>query len=133
MTLSSLILGLVSMSITQYLRIDKNNTLSIFMLSGSIQFSIPFSFKNKSYIYQTNAFIQYKCNVKILIQIHFSISIISLFSVCDSTYDYRIQHPRQIQLLNPVLFVIQWQCDFTFYITVSHMTIEVDIYNRFSC
>ena len=31
-----------SLSITWYLRIDKNNTLSIFMLSGSIQFSIPF-------------------------------------------------------------------------------------------
>ena len=26
------------------LRIDKNNTLSIFMFSGSIQFCIPFSF-----------------------------------------------------------------------------------------
>ena len=33
-----------SLSITRYLRIDKNNTLSIFMLNGSIQFSIPFQF-----------------------------------------------------------------------------------------
>ena len=37
-------LGFASLSITRYLRIDKNNTLSIFMLSGSIQFSIPFQF-----------------------------------------------------------------------------------------
>ena len=37
-------LGSVSLSITRYLRIDKNNTLSIFMLSGSLQFSIPFQF-----------------------------------------------------------------------------------------
>ena len=37
-------LGSASLSITLYLRIDKNNTLSIFMLSGSIQFSIPFQF-----------------------------------------------------------------------------------------
>ena len=37
-------LGSASLSITRYLRIDKNNTLSIFMLSGSIQFSIPFQF-----------------------------------------------------------------------------------------
>ena len=44
MTLSSSILGLASMSITRYLGIDKNNTLNIFMLSGSIQFSIPFPF-----------------------------------------------------------------------------------------
>ena len=35
-------LGSASMSITRYLRIDKNNKLSIFMLSGSIQFSNPF-------------------------------------------------------------------------------------------
>ena len=39
-----LILGLAAMSITRYLRMDKNNTLTIFMLSGSIQFCIPFSF-----------------------------------------------------------------------------------------
>ena len=37
-------LGSASLSITLYLRIDKNNTLSIFMLSGFIQFSIPFQF-----------------------------------------------------------------------------------------
>ena len=37
-------LGSASLSITRYLLIDKNNTLSIFMLSGSIQFSIPFQF-----------------------------------------------------------------------------------------
>ena len=37
-------LGSASLSITRYLRIDKNNTLSIFMFSGSIQFSIPFQF-----------------------------------------------------------------------------------------
>ena len=37
-------LGSASLYITRYLRIDKNNTLSIFMLSGSIQFSIPFQF-----------------------------------------------------------------------------------------
>ena len=35
-------LGFASLSITQYLRIDENNTLSIFMLSGSIQLSITF-------------------------------------------------------------------------------------------
>ena len=35
-------LGSASVSITRYLGIDKNNTLSIFMLSGSIQFSNPF-------------------------------------------------------------------------------------------
>ena len=29
---------------TQYLRDDKSNALSIFMLSGSIQFSLPFQF-----------------------------------------------------------------------------------------
>ena len=33
-----------SLSITWYLCIDKNNTLSIFMLSDSIHFSIPFQF-----------------------------------------------------------------------------------------
>ena len=37
-------LGFASLSITRYLRIAKNNTLSIFMLSGFIQFSIPFQF-----------------------------------------------------------------------------------------
>ena len=37
-------LGSTSPSITRYLRIDKNNTLSIFMLSGSIQLSITFQF-----------------------------------------------------------------------------------------
>ena len=37
-------LGSASLSITRYLRINKNNTLSIFMVSGSIQFSIPFQF-----------------------------------------------------------------------------------------
>ena len=52
------------MSITRYLRIDENNTLSLFMLSGSIELSIPFSFSIKSCIYQNNAFIQYQCNVK---------------------------------------------------------------------
>ena len=36
--------GSASLSITRYLRIDKNNTLSIFILSGSIQFSILFQF-----------------------------------------------------------------------------------------
>ena len=36
--------GSASLFITRYLRIDKNNTLNIFMLSGSIQFSIPFLF-----------------------------------------------------------------------------------------
>ena len=36
----------------------KNNTLSIFMLSGSIQFSISISVQYKSCIYQNNAFIQ---------------------------------------------------------------------------
>ena len=35
-------LGSASVSITRYLRIDKNSTLSIVMLSGSIQFSNPF-------------------------------------------------------------------------------------------
>ena len=35
-------LGSASLFITRYLLIDKNNMLSIFMLSGSIQFSIPF-------------------------------------------------------------------------------------------
>ena len=48
------------------------------------------------------------------------------------TYDYRSQHSRQIQLVNPVLFVIQQQCDFTFNIKISHMTIEVNIHDRFS-
>ena len=44
-------LGSASLSITRYLRIDKNNTLSIFMLSGSIQFSIPFQFNaNHAYV-----------------------------------------------------------------------------------
>ena len=37
-------LGSASLSITRYLRIDENNTLRIFMLSGSIQFSIPIQF-----------------------------------------------------------------------------------------
>ena len=37
-------LGSASLSITRYLCIDKNNMLSIFMVSGSIQFSIPFQF-----------------------------------------------------------------------------------------
>ena len=37
-------LGSASLSITRYLRIDKNNMLSISMLSGSIHFSIPFQF-----------------------------------------------------------------------------------------
>ena len=37
-------LGSASLSITLYLCIDENNTLSIFMLSGSIQFFLPFQF-----------------------------------------------------------------------------------------
>ena len=64
MTLSSSILGLVSMSITRYLRIDKNNTLSIFMLSGSIQFCIPFSFHINHAFIKIVPLIQYLCNVK---------------------------------------------------------------------
>ena len=64
MTLRSSILGLASMSITRYLRIDKNNTLRIFMLSGSIQFRIPFSFHINHVFIKNNAFIQYLCNVK---------------------------------------------------------------------
>ena len=42
MTMRFLILP--SFLFTRNLRIDKNNMLSIFMLSGSIQFSIPFQF-----------------------------------------------------------------------------------------
>ena len=45
-------LGSASLSITRYLRIDKNNTLSIFMLSGSIQFYIPIQF------YTNHAFVK---------------------------------------------------------------------------
>ena len=46
----------------------------------------------------------------ILVQILFSNHFLSFsfrISVCDFTYGYRSRHSRQIQLLNPVLFVIQ--------------------------
>ena len=39
---SALARSLILNLFTQYLRDDKNNALSIFMLSGSIQFSLPF-------------------------------------------------------------------------------------------
>ena len=39
---SALARSLLLNMFTQYLRDDKNNTLSIFMLSGSIQFSLNF-------------------------------------------------------------------------------------------
>ena len=39
---SALTRSLLLNMFTQYLRDDKNNTLSIFMLSGSIQFSLNF-------------------------------------------------------------------------------------------
>ena len=35
---------------------DKNNALSIFMLSGSIQFSLPFQFDTNHAIFLNNAF-----------------------------------------------------------------------------
>ena len=41
---------------TQYLRDDKNNALSIFMLSGSIQLSLPFQFKSSHAIFLNHAF-----------------------------------------------------------------------------
>ena len=66
---------------------------------------------------QNNSFIQYQCNVKILIQIHFSIPSF-LFSVCDSTYGYRIRHSRQIQLLNPICLSFSSN-------VISHLTITV--------
>ena len=70
----------------------------------------------------------------ILVQILFSNHFLSFFriSVCDFTYGYRSRHSRQIQLVNPILFVIQLQCDLTFNIAIPHMTIEVDIHDRFS-
>ena len=53
----------------------------------------------------------YSCNldlilVQILFSNHFLSFLFSRFS-CDFTYGYRSRHSRQIQLLNPVLFVIQ--------------------------
>ena len=41
----------------------KNNTLSIFMLSGSIQFSIPFKFNTNHAFIKNNAFIQCLCEM----------------------------------------------------------------------
>ena len=81
MTPSSSILGLASMSITRYLRIDKNNTLSIFMLSGSIQFCIQFSFHINHAFIKNNAFIQYLCNVKDTYTNTLFNTIVSLFGL----------------------------------------------------
>ena len=114
------------------------------MLSGSIQFSIPFQFIYIyiyiSCIYQNNVFKQLLCNVKdnytntlfiSFFAFRFVISHIAIEStfaidsvgescpVCHSvamwshfqyyhlTYGYRNRHSRQIQLVNPVMFVIQ--------------------------
>ena len=63
-------------------------------------FKTPITFTFNIMHLQNDAFIQYQCNVKILLQIHFSIPSFRC-SVCDSTYNYRIRHPRQIQLVNP--------------------------------
>ena len=41
---------------TQYLCDDKSNALSIFMLSGSIEYSLPFQFKANHAIFLNHAF-----------------------------------------------------------------------------
>ena len=41
---------------SQYLRDDKNNALSIFMLSGSIYFSLQFQFNTNHAIFLNNVF-----------------------------------------------------------------------------
>ena len=51
--------SLQSMSLylfTRYMRDDKSNVLSIFMLSGSIKCSLPFQFKSNHVIFLNHAF-----------------------------------------------------------------------------
>ena len=100
----------------------------------------------RKYLYVLQKFYLYKSNHRyyrtytgtlylILVQILFSNHFLFFsfrVSVSDFTYGYRIRHSRHIQLLNPVLFVIQEQCDLIFNIEISHITIEVDIHDRFS-
>ena len=86
-------LGSASLFITRYLRIDKNNTLSIFMLSGSIQFSIPIQFNTNHAFVKNNAFIQCMCNVKDTYSNTLLKSFSFHISVCDFTYRVNI-HDR---------------------------------------
>ena len=89
-------------------------------------------YKSTRRYYRTCTGTLYLILVQILFSNHF-LSFSFCVSVCDFTYGYRSRHSRQIQLLNPVLFVIQEKCDLIFNIAISHITIEVDIHDRFRC
>ena len=61
---------------------------------NTYNFKRPLTFTFNKMHLQNNAFLQYQCNVKILIQTHFSIPSFG-FLICDFTYDYRIDiHDR---------------------------------------
>ena len=103
-SMSLCFLILPSFSLTRYLRIDKNYTLSIFMLSGSIRFhsQIQFNIRHAFILNHTFYFIHDQCKT-ILMLIHFH--MLSLYkSLIISRYAF--SHTFTLQITDHIKMCI---------------------------
>ena len=96
-SMSLCFLILPSFSLTRYLCIDKNYTLSIFMLSGSIRFhsQIQFNIRHAFILNHTFYFIHDQCKtILMLIHFHmlFTLQIIDHIKICIFTYFHFTNH-----------------------------------------
>ena len=94
MTLRFLIL--LSFLFTRNLRIDKNYTLSIFMLSGSIQFYSNFQFNTTCIYYKTMPFIPNYTHAYSF-SLAFTLQIIDHIKICIVTCNKSFNSNHEIQ------------------------------------
>ena len=126
MTLRFLILP--SFLFTRNLRINKNYTLSIFMLSGSIQFYSIFQFNMTCIYHKTMPFISNYTHAYSFSHA-FTLQIIDHIKICISTYNksFNSNHEIQICTLKDVFslqisFSLIKVCYFTLSIQFTFMT-----------
>ena len=129
MTLRFLILP--SFLFTRNLRIDKNYTLSIFMLSGSIQFYSNFQFNSTCIYHKTMPFISNYTHAYSFSRA-FTLQIIDHIKICIFTCNQSFNSNNEIQTYTlkdvfslQISFSLIKVCYFTLFIQFTFMTNSV--------